>query len=329
MLAQDDALRLPAVERPYELREVLRYGTNPHHACVRLAPVGAGDPYRLADGGARPLSATNVLDLDLGVRLLAPFEDRAGVALVKHVTPTGVALARTGLEAWHAASVADPGATHGTLVTTAVVDRDLALAVAAGRPVHVVGAAGFTAAARHALLREDVVRRMRGLRLVELDFAPGRRVDQVQATSLADGSLLVEHHRSAPIERAGVVNAHPCDLVWRAAVLANHVALHSRTIAAVVARGRSVVSVAAGHQNALRAVEAALTKLPRVARHAREPLVLASDGHFSLLDPIPLLAGADIPYLVIGGTVDDADIIARGAAHGVHVTLTNRRSFRH
>ena len=72
-------------------RRSLRYGENPHQAAALYA---AGDS---GFGGARvvqgkPLSFTNLLDLDAAARLAREFDEPAAV-VVKHTNPCGVATA--------------------------------------------------------------------------------------------------------------------------------------------------------------------------------------------------------------------------------------------
>ena len=321
--------------RSYEHPEELKYGTNPHHKCVRLRSDGSRDVCTIADEHVGALSATNMHDIDLGLRMLIPYRENPAVALVKHVNPTGMAIAHpgaTGPEVFRAARVADPDATHGTVVTTCKVDSSLGEELLA-HPAHVLAAAGFTDDALRLLGSDEFCTRMRSLRLVEIDTALAANGQDLQASTLVDGSLLVEWHSAvAPPERSAVRNPPPDECAWAAASFGYHVALHCRTLSAVAVSGLKVIAIASGYVNSLHALEAVLGTLSR-RRHLVDeslPLVLASDGHFAIVDPVPLLRQHGIKYFVAaGGKAEEEDLIGRAAAAGVHVTLTARRAFRH
>jgi phosphoribosylaminoimidazolecarboxamide formyltransferase / IMP cyclohydrolase len=321
--------------RSYEHLEELKYGTNPHHKCVRLRSDGYRGLFTIADQRADALSATNMHDIDLGLRMLLPYRESPAIALVKHVNPTGIAVGHPGAtapEVFRTARAADPDATHGTVITTCRVDSSLGEELLA-HPAHVLAAPGFTADAHRLLGGDEFYARMRSLRLVEIDTAPSAGGEDLQASLLVDGSLLVEwHDTAAPPERSAVRNPPPAESAWTAASFGYHVALHCRTLSAVAVCGLTVVAMASGYANSLHALEAVLGTLSR-RRHLVDeslPLVLASDGHFAVVDPVPLLRRHGIKYFVAaGGKAEDDDLISRAAAAGVHVTLTGRRAFRH
>lgn len=321
--------------RSYEHLETLKYGTNPHHGCVRMGSDRSRDIYTIADERADPLSATNMHDIDLGLRMLLPYRENPAVALVKHVNPTGIAIGHPGAtvpEVFRAARAADPDATHGTVITNGDVDSSLSEELLA-HPAHVLAAASFTDDALQLLGSDKFYARMRSLRLVQIDTTPLADGGDLQASMLIDGSILVEWHDTvAPLERSAVRNPPPDESVWTAAAFGYHVALHCRTLSAVAVSGRTVVAIATGYANSLHALEAVLAALSHRRHLVNEslPLVIASDGHFAVVDPVPLLQRHGLKYFVAaGGKAEDDDLISRAAAAGVHVTLTGRRAFRH
>lgn len=321
--------------RSYEHLEELKYGTNPHHRCIRLRSESSPDLCTVVDQRADPLSATNMHDIDLGLRLLLPYRGSPAIAFVKHVNPTGVVIGDQGAtlaELFRTARAADPDATHGTVVTTTHADSALGEELLA-HPAHVVAAAGFTADALELLGSDEFYARMRSLRLVQVNAAPSSGGEDLQASMLIDGSLLVEWHDTmAPPTRSAVRNPPSSEAAWTSASFGYHVALHCRTLSAVAVSGLRVVAVASGYVNSLHALEGVLETLSR-RRHLVDPslpLVLASDGHFAVVDPVPLLRQHGIRYFVVaGGKAEDDDLIGRAAAAGVHVTLTGLRAFRH
>lgn len=316
----------------YRPLERLKYGTNPHHGCVRMGAAGSGNLYQVADSRTERLSATNVLDIDLGVRLLMPFGTVPAVALVKHVNPTSVAVGEPGTSVatlLRTARAAAPETTHGTLVTNTVVEPSLR-EVLLDHPMHVVAARGFTPQARTLLATDELYVRMRSLRLVVLDLAQLVGGEELRVHPLVDGTLLMEWCTPAPLTRAAVTNPPASDRIWDAMVLAHHVVLHCRTVSAVVATAQQVIATSSGHQDALLALTAALAKLNQLPPVGDQAMVVASDGHFTVVDPLPLLSAHGIRYFVIGGGwSDERTLVRRAEAAEIHVTLANRRVFRH
>ena len=106
----------------------LRYGENPHQLG---ALYGSFDErFRVLHG--KELSYINILDICAVQELIEEFDPREGVALaiVKHTNPCGVAVATTGLEAWHKAFATDREAPFGGVIAlNAPVDFALAQAI--------------------------------------------------------------------------------------------------------------------------------------------------------------------------------------------------------
>ncbi|UCC65798.1 MAG: bifunctional phosphoribosylaminoimidazolecarboxamide formyltransferase/IMP cyclohydrolase, partial [Anaerolineae bacterium] len=98
-LAGDEAL-LPD-RLVLDLRKLtdLRYGENPHQRAALYAPAGVAGPL----GGdllqGKPLSYNNLLDLDAAWRAAVAFE-RPTIAIIKHLSPCGIASAGTLAEAF-------------------------------------------------------------------------------------------------------------------------------------------------------------------------------------------------------------------------------------
>jgi phosphoribosylaminoimidazolecarboxamide formyltransferase/IMP cyclohydrolase len=326
--------RLVIGERRYDLMEELKYGTNPHHRCVRLGMPSSRSFYEVADTHPDPLSSTNVQDIDLGLRLLVPYQSAPAVALIKHVNPFGMAIGEnetTVSRLFRAAETASPATTHGTLVTTGVVDSSLADELLA-HPMHIVAAAGFTPDAVKVLSDDGFSARMRSLRLVKIALPQPADLADVHVSSLADGTLLVDWHMRRPLNEAALSNPPPLPAVAQSMLLASRVSEHCRTLSAVVVSGSTVIGLASGHSHAVTAVAAALQAAAplRSTLDARLPVVLASDGHFAVADPIPALSKHAVRYLVVaGGQAEDSDLIQRAAAAGVQVSMTHRRAFRH
>ena len=110
------------------LSRMLRYGENPHQ---QGALYGTFDQqFEVLHG--KELSYINILDIAAVQELIEEFDSADGVALaiVKHTNPCGVAVAPTGVEAWHKAFATDREAPFGGVIAvSAMLDLPLAQAI--------------------------------------------------------------------------------------------------------------------------------------------------------------------------------------------------------
>ncbi len=121
----------------------LRYGENPHQPASLYSYMPGSGPLggRLLQG--KELSYNNLLDLDAAWRAAVSF-DRTAVAIVKHLSPCGIACADTLAAAYQAALDCDPVSAYGgVLASNHPVDGETAQAVS-GLFIECIIAPGFT-----------------------------------------------------------------------------------------------------------------------------------------------------------------------------------------
>lgn len=146
-----------------ELRQVMRYGENPHQKAAFYAfpspRVGVATATQLQ---GKELSYNNINDTDAAFELIAEFDPAAGpaVAIIKHANPCGVAVGATPLEAYSKALKTDPTSAFGGIMAfNRVVDVDVIDAINANKQfVEVVIAPKFTDAARAAYASKQIGR---------------------------------------------------------------------------------------------------------------------------------------------------------------------------
>src|SRR5256712_4458625 len=108
--------RPPALLLAYDKVAHLRYGENPYqraapyHEPFPFAPTATAERWQ-----GKEWSYNNLIDLDAALRLATEFERPAAV-VIKHTTPSGVALASTLAEAYSLAHAADPISAYGGVV---------------------------------------------------------------------------------------------------------------------------------------------------------------------------------------------------------------------
>jgi phosphoribosylaminoimidazolecarboxamide formyltransferase / IMP cyclohydrolase len=103
-------------------REELRYGENPDQAAAFYEAAGqAGQGIAgLVQHHGKALSYNNLLDLDGALLSLSPFafSSRPAVCIVKHTTPSGLAVGGTVAEAYRKALACDPVSAFGSVIAT-------------------------------------------------------------------------------------------------------------------------------------------------------------------------------------------------------------------
>ena len=317
-----------------ERRRSLRYGENPHQVAALYAAGDAGF------GGARvvqgkPLSFTNLLDLDAAARLMLEFEEPAAV-VVKHMNPCGVATAGALRDAYVTAREVDPLSAFGGIVgLNRCVDRTTAEAIASTF-IEAVVAPDADEEARAVLAVK------KNLRLVLADCASAAgdvRLDREVRSIL--GAILVQS-RDQVTEAAGpwtaeaaargesgcrvVTRRQPTDAEWAALRLAWRVSAHVKSNAVVFARGDRLAAIGAGQMSRVDAVKVAVMK----AEAGLTGTVAASDAFFPFRDGLDAIAAAGATAVVQpGGSVRDEEVAAAADEHGVAMVFTGQRHFRH
>ena len=311
---------------------VLRYGENPHQAGALYATgdVGFGAS-KLLQG--KPLSFTNLLDLDAAARLVSEFAEPAAVVM-KHMNPCGVATAPTVGAAYLSARDVDPLSAFGGIVgLNRQIEAETATAIVSTF-IEAVVAPNADEAAK-AILREK-----KNLRVVLADCssesADLRLTREVR--SILGGILVQDYDRVTEAgslwggETGGaaglsvVTKRRPSDAEWAALRLAWRVSAHVKSNAIVFAVADRVVAIGAGQMSRVDAVRVAVMK-------ATQPLlktVAASDAFFPFRDGLDEIASVGATAVVQpGGSVRDEEVITAADEHGLAMVFTGRRHFRH
>jgi phosphoribosylaminoimidazolecarboxamide formyltransferase / IMP cyclohydrolase len=319
--AQAQPLRL---ELP--LRQVLRYGENPHQSArwCGEANVGWGAARQLQ---GKELSYNNLIDLEAALTTVAAFGYGPGAepaaVVIKHTNPCGVALGVDTADALLRALDADRVSAFGGIVAlNGAVDRTAADHLA-GLFLECVVAPSFSEEARQRLAAKA------NLRLLELDpkavtAASGR----LQLRSVL-GGVLAQQADDGPADPDSwqvVSDRQPSEQEWRDLRFAWQVVRHVRSNAILVAQGGRTLGVGAGQMNRVGSARLALEAAGDAARGA----VLASDGFFPFDDTVLLAARHGITAVIQpGGSKRDPDSIAACQANDMVMVITGRRHFLH
>ncbi len=322
------AERFPAtLPLVFEKVQDLRYGENPHQQAALYReplPRGAGvTTARTLQG--KDLSYNNVADADTAIECVRQFEEPACV-IVKHANPCGVALGHSPLTAYERAWRTDPTSAYGGIIAiNRELDEALAAAILERQFVEVLAAPAVSPAAAIVLAGKPNVR---VLETGDLSRAPSSELEFRSVT----GGLLSQTRDAARVDAAGlaiVTRRSPTHDEVEDLLFAWRVCKFVKSNAIVFARDRATIGIGAGQMSRVYSIRLAALKA------ADEKLsvagsVMASDAYSPFRDNIDVAAGYGIRAVIQpGGSKRDAEVIAAADEHGMAMTLTGVRHFRH
>lgn len=297
----------------------LRYGENPHQRAELLAYQPGEGPLGGQVLQGKELSYNNLLDLDAAWRAAVSFE-RPSIAIVKHLSPCGIASADRLADAYQAALASDPvSAFGGVIAANQLVDEATAFAIAE-LFVECVIAPGFSATAL------EIFSRKKNLRLVTM---PDLKVEPVHEFRSINRGLLrqaVDMGDPADAEWKTVTRREPTRAELRALKFAWKACQHVKSNAIVFAINEATVGIGGGQPNRVDCVRIAAQRAGERSIGA----VMASDAFFPFPDSVEEAAKAGITAIVQpGGSVRDSESIALADEHGMAMVFTGTRHFRH
>ncbi len=308
----------------YDLKQSLRYGENPHQSANFYAALEP-TPFSLAFATqiqGKELSYNNIQDANAALNVLRDFKEPFCVAL-KHMNPCGAAVGKTIEEAWQAAYEADKVSIYGGIVG---VNRELTAEVARGmKPIflEIVIAPSFTPEAL------EILSTKKNLRVMQVDMNyDGSPVPQYVSVN---GGLLVQQ-LDTQVEEVSmdmcVTKVKPTGAQMADLNFGWKIVKHVKSNAICVVRDGHTIGVGAGQTNRVGSAEIALEEAK--AAGFTEGLILSSDGFLPFDDTVALAAKYGVTAIVQpGGSIRDADAIAKADELGIAMLFTGVRHFKH
>ncbi len=317
------------------LVEALRYGENPHQSAAFYA---TGER-RFGVASARQvqgkqLSYNNINDTDAAYECVAEFDPKrtAGVVIVKHANPCGVAEGTSIIEAYRKALACDPVSAFGGIV-------------ALNRPLDAESARAITEIFTEVIIAPDaseeaiaIVGAKKNLRLLLAGGLPDPRQHGMTAKTVA-GGLLVQSRDNAVVDEMqlqSVTKRSPTEAELADLRFAFRVAKHVKSNTIVYAKDRATVGIGAGQMSRVDSARIAARKAEDAAREAKlaAPLtkgsVVASDAFFPFADGLLVAIEAGATAVIQpGGSMRDDEVIKAADDHGIAMVFTGVRHFRH
>ncbi len=335
----------------------LRYGTNPHQPAAYYKPAGQispiGDMKVLKDGKSG-LSQTNLEDISYALNIVKFFQTPA-CAVMKHVNPSGAAVARPGeslAEVYIKARDCDARAAFGSAIAFNVeIDAATAREIMATFNECVVAPA-VTEEAMAIFNDQETYKLNRHIRVLQcgdLALLPKFVGEKAPRTIkvLADGSLvmaepLLTNIRSVADLKPAVGENKACGRVESTVaasaaqledlLFAWYVNINVRSNGVVIAKNGQTLSVGTGEQDRVGAIEQAIAKFNAkyLGASTLDGAVMASDGFFPFADGVETAAAAGVTAIIApSGSLKDAEVIKRANELGVALYHASERIFSH
>jgi phosphoribosylaminoimidazolecarboxamide formyltransferase/IMP cyclohydrolase len=269
----------------------------------------------------KQMSYLNLLDADAAWELVREFEQPAA-ACIKHCSPSGVAIHADIAEAFQRSYDADRLSAFGVIialnrscpkvVAQKIVDQKIF--------AEIIIAPDYEPEALEVLKQKPKIRIIR--------FRNGTVAKQPLYRS-ALGGVLIQNRDDRPLTKKDlqcVTKAQPSTAQIADLLFAWQVVKHAKSNAIVLASDSVTLGIGAGQTSRVEAVIIA-------ARHAGERAsgsVMASDAFFPFPDSIDEAASHGVAAIIQpGGSIRDAEVIAKADELKIPMLFTGVRGFRH
>ncbi|MEX0860575.1 MAG: bifunctional phosphoribosylaminoimidazolecarboxamide formyltransferase/IMP cyclohydrolase, partial [Cucumibacter sp.] len=333
------AERLDYRDVPYRsfsgrLRDMLRYGENPHQWGAFFADgSGRRGVATATQVQGKALSYNNIADTDAAFELIGEFDPNIpAVAIIKHANPCGVALGATLAEAYAKALKCDPVSAFGGIVAlNGEIDAEVAAEI-----VKIFTEVIVTPSASEAALA--IFSKKASLRLLLTGGIGDPKAEALNVRSVT-GGLLVQSRDTRNVDDAElkiVTRRAPTAAELADLKIAAKVAKHVKSNAIVYVKDGATVGIGAGQMSRLDSARVAHLKSKDAAKAAgatgalTEGSVVASDAFFPFADGLLSVVEAGATSVIQpGGSIRDDEVIAAADAAGISMVFTGLRHFRH
>ncbi len=268
----------------------------------------------------KEISFNNLNDLYGAVALVREFGETTVTAAIKHSTPCGVAIGKTGYESYIKAYEADPQSIFGGIVAVNYkVDKDTATEMNKIF-LEIVAAPDFDDDAL------EVLKQKKNLRILKLSNLEAK--DAKYDIKYLEGKVLVQDLNTEMIDEMKVVtDAQPTDNQLSDMEFGMKVVKYVKSNAICIVKNGVTLAIGGGQTSRVWALENAIHNNQD---KDFEGSVLASDAFFPFSDCVQVAADAKISAIVQpGGSIRDQDSIDLCNQLNIPMVFTGYRHFRH
>lgn len=321
----EEALLPKSFNVQYDLKEILRYGENPHQKAgfyVSGQGVGIASAQQLQ---GKELSYNNIADADSALQCVLRFDEPACV-IVKHANPCGVAMGDDLFQAYDRAYRCDPTSAFGGIIAfNRPVDEVVAKEIISRQFVEVVLAPTFSDEAL------AVFRQKANIRVLAIVDNPSFAQKEWQLTSVRGGLLVQEwdNGKVADTDLKIVTEREPTSKELQDLLFAWRVVRAVKSNAIVLAKDLATIGIGAGQTSRVYSSKIATTKALAEGFNLTNS-VLASDAFFPFRDGVDEAGQAGVKAIIQpGGSVRDEEVIQSANEHGIAMIFTGMRHFKH
>ncbi len=309
-------------------KEILRYGENNHQKAGLYVLDQDLKQTTLAQAPllqGKALSYNNLADSDAAWSCLLSLDRiQKSCVIVKHANPCGVATADTLEQAYQKAYASDPvSAFGGVIALSDRISASLANIMIAQQFIEVILAPAIDEEALAIFATKP------NIRVLCLSLTADRPEYELKA--IGGGYLLQTPDQALYLEENlhVVTLQHPTQTQWLDLKFAWTVAKYVKSNAIVYAKNGCTLGIGAGQMSRVDSARIAALK-SEDTKLSLQQAVMASDAFFPFADGIETAAAAGIQAVIQpGGSMRDAEIIARADELQLAMVFTGMRHFKH
>lgn len=308
-----------------QLREVLRYGENPHQsAAVYSDHSGRAGVVNAVKIQGKELSYNNLNDTDAAFELVSEFTEPA-VAIIKHANPSGVAVAGDVLSAYHHALACDPVSAFGGII-------------ALNRALNAKTAEEILKVFSEVIIAPEILdealpllAKKPNIRVLATGTMPSPADKRLYYKPIS-GGLLVQDNDTGCIglnDLKVVTKRTPTEAELQDLLFAFRVCKHVKSNAIVYVKDGRTLGIGAGQMSRIDSTRIAAIKAAD-AHLDTKGSVVASDAFFPFADGLITAAEAGVTAVIQpGGSMRDQEVIDAANERGLAMVFTGMRHFRH
>jgi len=311
----------------YQIKEVLRYGENPHQKAAFYTDVASSNKSGVSNSSqlqGKQLSYNNIADTDAAYECVKAFDEPACV-IVKHANPCGIATDINICVAYEKAFASDSTSAFGGIIAlNRPLEKETAERIINNQFVEVIIAPGISESALTITKTKENVRVLDSKEL-------GPQAKGFKYLSVTDGLLIQETDNGiiTKDDLTVVSKRLPSDLEIENCLFAWKVCKFVKSNAIVYTKDNQTVGIGAGQMSRIDSAKIAASKaIERGFETAG--CSMASDAFFPFRDGIDAAAEIGITSVIQpGGSMRDDEVIKAANEANMAMVFTGVRHFRH
>lgn len=308
------------INKSYELKDMLRYGENPHQKAAFYEDSFKKYNVKYNKLHGKEISYNNLNDMYAAIKAIKEFKNPAAVA-IKHTNPCGIAEADSLEMAFKKAYECDSESIFGGIVA---LNREVDIETAKKLSeifLEIIVAPKFSEEAFNLLSKK------KNIRLIEMKDLNEFKIKHLTEKEVLNGILVQERddilYNEEKLEV--VTKRFPTVDELEELKFAFKCVKSSASNSVVVAKDKGTLGIGQGQTKRSWAVEEAIERAGDKIKGA----VFASDGFF-FVDTMEFLNKAGIKAIIQpGGSVKDKDVIKYADENDMSIVFTHIRHFRH